>query len=90
MATVRFTKNIQRHVACPTLEVQGSTLRAALDQYFSENPTARGYVLDEQGKIRQHMVVFIDGEMTWDKDNLTDPVQPHSVIDVIQALSGGL
>ena len=90
MATVRFTKNIQRHVACPTLDVQGSTLRAALDQYFSENPMARAYVLDEQGKIRQHMVVFIDGEMTWDKDNLTDPVQPHSVIDVIQALSGGL
>ncbi len=90
MATVRFTQNIQRHVPCPTREVQGATLRAVLDDYFSENEKARGYVLDEQGKIRQHMVVFIDGEMARDRDRLTDAVKPESVIDVIQSLSGGL
>jgi hypothetical protein len=89
MATVRFTRNIQRHVACPTRDARGATLRAVLDEYFHENERARGYVLDEQGKIRQHMVVFIDGEMVRDRDNLTDVVQPSSVIDVIQALSGG-
>jgi sulfur-carrier protein len=89
MATVRFTRNIQRHVECPTREAAGDTLRVVLDTYFAENERARGYVLDEQGKIRQHMVVFIDGEMVRDRDNLTDAVQPSSVIDVIQALSGG-
>ena len=89
MATVRFTRNIQRHVACPTREAAGDTLRVVLDAYFAENERARGYVLDEQGKIRQHMVVFIDGEMVRDRDNLSDAVQPSSVIDVIQALSGG-
>jgi hypothetical protein len=46
-------------------------------------------VLDEQGKIRQHMLVFIDGEMARDRDHLTDPVKPTSIVDVIQALSGG-
>jgi hypothetical protein len=89
MATVRFTRNIQRHVECPTRNAPGATLRAVLDEYFHGNERARGYVLDEQGKIRQHMVVFIDGEMVRDRDNLTDAVQPSSVIDVIQALSGG-
>ncbi len=89
MATVRFTRNIQRHVSCPTREIPGATLRAVLDGYFTENERARGYVLDEQGKIRQHMVVFIDGELVRDRDSLTDPVQPNSTIDVIQALSGG-
>jgi len=89
MATVRFTQNIQRHVACPTREIAGSTLRAVLDAYFTDNERARGYVLDEQGKVRQHMVVFIDGEMVRDRDTLSDPVQPNSTIDVIQALSGG-
>ena len=89
MATVRFTRNIQRHVECPTREIPGSTLRAVLDQYFSANERARGYVLDEQGRIRQHMVVFIDGEMVRDRDSLSDAVGPHSMIDVIQALSGG-
>lgn len=89
MATVRFTQNIQRHVACPTREASGSTLRAVLDDYFREHDKARGYVLDEQGKVRQHMVVFIDGDLVHDRDGLSDAVKPDSVIDVIQALSGG-
>jgi sulfur-carrier protein len=90
MATIRFTRNIQRHVECPTREFPGTTLRAVLDAYFNENEMARGYVLDEQGRIRQHMVVFIDGELVSDRDRLTDRVEPNSVIDVIQALSGGM
>jgi sulfur-carrier protein len=89
MATIRFTRNIQRHVECPTREFPGTTLRAVLDAYFRENEKARGYVLDEQGRIRPHMVVFIDGELNDDRERLTDPVKPDSVIDVIQALSGG-
>jgi molybdopterin synthase sulfur carrier subunit len=89
MATVRFTRNIQRHVECPTRDVTGITLREVLDEYFCDNDRARGYVLDEQGKIRQHMVVFIDGDMVRDREKLSDRVEPNSVIDVIQALSGG-
>jgi hypothetical protein len=89
MPTVRFTQNIQRHVVCPTREASGSTLGAVLDEYFRNNESARGYVLDEQGRIRQHMVVFIDGEMVRDRDRLSDAVKPDSVIDVIQSLSGG-
>jgi sulfur-carrier protein len=89
MATVRFTRNIQRHVECPTRDVTGSTLREVLDEYFRENERARGYVLDEQGKVRQHMVVFIDNEEIHDRERLTDRVEPNSVVDVIQALSGG-
>ena len=89
MATVRFTRNIQRHVECPTRDVTGSTLREVLDEYFRENERARGYVLDEQGKVRQHMVIFIDNEEIHDRERLTDRVEPNSVVDVIQALSGG-
>ena len=89
MSTVRFTKNIQRHIACPTREVAGATLREVLDEYFRTNEQARGYVLDDQGAIRHHMVVFIDGEQARDRDLLTDPVAANAVIDVIQALSGG-
>lgn len=90
MANLRFTRNIQRHVECPSREVSGATLREVLDGYFRENEKARGYVLDEQGRIRQHMVVFIDGELVRDRDTLSDPVQSKSKIDVIQALSGGI
>ena len=89
MPTVRFTDNIQRHVACPTLDVEGSTLRDVLSEYFRSNAQARGYVLDEQGRLRQHMALFIDGRQVRDRERLQDPVAAGSIVDVIQALSGG-
>jgi hypothetical protein len=46
-------------------------------------------VLDEQGKIRQHMIVFIDSEAVQDRVTLSDAVKPNSIIDVFQSLAGG-
>jgi hypothetical protein len=87
--TVRFTENIQRHVACPTRDVAGNTLREALESYFRDNERARGYVLDDQGRLRQHMAIFIDGRQVRDREQLSDPLAPDAVVDLIQALSGG-
>ena len=89
MPTVRFTDNIQRHVACPTSEVAGATLRDVLDGYFRANGQARGYVLDDRGRLRQHMAIFIDGRQIRDRDGLSDAVSAGAVVDVVQALSGG-
>lgn len=89
MPTVRFTRNIQRHVACPTEEVAGATLAAALGAYFASHEPARGYVLDERGRLRQHMAAFIDGRQIEDRAALSDPLGADAVIDIVQALSGG-
>jgi hypothetical protein len=89
MPTVRFTRNIQRHVACPTEQVDGATLGAALASYFAAHDGARGYVLDDRGRLRQHMAAFIDGQQVEDRTGLSDAVAPASVIDIVQALSGG-
>ena len=89
MPTIRFTDNIQRHVACPPREVEGATLREALEAYFRANERARGYVLNDAGRLRQHMAVFIDGRQLEDRDGLTDAVPPGATIDIVQALSGG-
>ncbi len=89
MATVRFTDNIQRHVACPPREVPGATLSEVLDGYFAANALARDYVLDDQGRLRRHMALFVDGRQIRDRQGLTDAVAPDTVVDVIQSLSGG-
>jgi len=86
---VRFTQNIQRHVGCPPLELPGSTVREALNQYFLLNERARAYVLDDQGKLRQHMAVFVNGKQIDDREGLSDPVAASATIDLVQALSGG-
>jgi len=69
--------------------VAGATLRDVLEAYFGLHGQARGYVLDDQGKLRQHMAVFIDGGQIRDRDGLSDPVPPDAVVDLVQALSGG-
>ena len=89
MPRVAFTANIQRHVACPDTEVQGTTVREALDNLFAGNPRARSYVLDDQGALRRHMSIFLDGSLIRDRVGLTDPVSATSTVYVFQALSGG-
>ena len=89
MPRVVFTENIQRHVACPPTEVVGHTVREALDAVFVTNARARGYVLDEHGAVRKHMIVFVDGAMIRDRQSLGDPVSPDAEVYVMQALSGG-
>ncbi|MDB4956629.1 MAG: thiamine S [Myxococcales bacterium] len=89
MATVTFTPNLKRHVECPTEAVAGSTVRAVLDVVFAHNPRLRGYVLDDQGVLRKHMMVFVDGQQIEDRDHLSDPVREASEVYVMQALSGG-
>lgn len=89
VATVSFTQNLRRHVDCPTVEVAGTTVREVLDAVFADNPRLRGYVLDEQGAVRKHMNVFVDGELIGDRTQLSDGVETTSEIYVMQALSGG-
>jgi hypothetical protein len=60
-----------------------------LDAVFAANPRARGYVLDDQGELRRHMTVFVDGAVLRDRVRLSDPVAPDGEVYVMQALSGG-
>ncbi len=89
VATVAFTPNLRRHVECPTERVEGATVRAVLDVVFASNPRLRGYVLDDQGALRRHMIVFVDGQQVTDREGLGDPVTAASEVYVMQALSGG-
>jgi sulfur-carrier protein len=89
LAKVAFTQNIQRHVTCRDTEAAGDNVREVLDNLFADNPRARSYVLDDQGALRKHMNIFIDGEMISDRVRLSDPVTGSSGIYIFQALSGG-
>ncbi len=89
MVLVTFTPNLQRHIACPPVEVEAGTVREALDAAFAGNARARAYVLDDQGALRKHMVVFVDGVRIQDRVRLSDRVLKNGEIYVLQALSGG-
>lgn len=86
MARVVFTSHLQRFVVCPEHDVEGATVAAALRPVFEGNPRLRDYVLDEQGALRKHVILFVDGRRTRE---LNDAISPDSEIHVLQALSGG-
>jgi hypothetical protein len=89
LARVVFTQNIQRHVPCPETSADGATVRDVLEHVFADNPRARSYVLDDQGALRRHMNIFVDGRVITDRRGLSDAVAPDGSIYVFQALSGG-
>jgi hypothetical protein len=89
MPRVVFTENLQRHVACPAVDVSGSTVREVLEAVFATNDGVRSYVLDEHGAVRKHMVIFVNGEMIRDRQQLSDLVPAYAEVYVMQALSGG-
>lgn len=89
MSRVVFTPQLQRHVHSPTCEVTALTVREALDAVFAEHRALRGYVLDDQGHLRKHVAIFVDGARIRDRENLSDPLTPASEIYVLQALTGG-
>jgi sulfur-carrier protein len=89
MVRVLFPAVLQRHIACPPVDVDGGTVAAALATAFASQPALRGYLLDEHGAMRPHVTAFVDGEVLRDRERLSDPVRPSSVIEILQALSGG-
>jgi molybdopterin synthase sulfur carrier subunit len=89
MATVHFTSNLRRHVDSASVESTGSTIKTVLEGAFAANPRLRTYVLDDQGAVRKHMRVLVDGVAIVDREHLSDIVKPNAQIWVMQALSGG-
>jgi len=89
MAKVFFTSNLRRHVDCPAMDAEGGTVREVLAQVFSQQDRLGAYVLDDQGGLRKHMTILVDGQRIRDLEKLSDPVKPESEVWVMQALSGG-
>ncbi len=85
MPRVAFTGNLKRHVAAPETRAEGVSVGAVLDNVFAANPRLRGYVLDDQGRIRRHVNVWVNGN----RATLESAVAADDEIYVFQALSGG-
>ena len=90
MATVQFTPQLNRFVQVPPpTRCPGDTVAQVLSKVFESNPDLKGYILDDQGALRRHVAVFVDGNLISDRAGMSDPVSADTDIFVMQALSGG-
>jgi hypothetical protein len=89
MARLFFTQQLARFTTLPQVETAATRLRAGLDTAFEANPALRDYVLDDQGHLRENVVIFIDGRRCTDRVALDDRLEPDTKVYILQALSGG-
>jgi molybdopterin converting factor small subunit len=89
MAEVHFTARLRGVVPASPVIVDGATVGEALEHIFARNARARSYVLDEQGRLRKHVCIFLNGERLVHEAALDAALDGDAEIHVMQALSGG-
>lgn len=66
-------------------EIEASSVAEAIDRLDDLTPGLRNRLVDSGPTIRQHINVFVDGEMA----TLQTPIGPNATVHVIPAVSGG-
>lgn len=90
MATVHFTRHLKRFFpSLAPLDVEACTVAEAVARVDERFPGLADYVVDERGRLRKHVNIFVDGELIADRDGLADAVGARSELHIMQALSGG-
>lgn len=69
----------------PLVEVDGATTGHVLRSLEQRYPALRGWVLDEQGRVREHVKVFVNGR----EASLDTGTTPKDELHIVAAISGG-
>jgi molybdopterin converting factor small subunit len=84
---VRIPSPLRSYTAQESVvDVDASDLGAVFAELERRYPGIRFRVIDEQGRLRRHMRVFVNDEAVRDLDVC---VQPGDEVTIMQALSGG-
>lgn len=67
------------------LRLEGATVGEVLRALEREHPEITGWILDEHGRIRQHVNVFVNRETGSEQTSLA----PDDRLHVLPAISGG-
>ena len=90
MPEVKFTSALQRFFPDLThVHIQGNTIAEIVEGVEQQFPGIKGYLLEEDGSLRQHVNIFLKEEMIKDRMALTDAVNEKDEVLIFQALSGG-
>jgi molybdopterin converting factor small subunit len=66
-------------------ELPGATVGEVLRELERRFPTVTGWILDEQGRVRPHVNVFVNGERIREDA----AVAPDDTLQVLPSISGG-
>jgi len=89
MARIAFTRHLEAVGPSGQASYPGATLSEVLDAVAADYPRLKSYVLDDRGRVRKHIAIFVDGELKPRESALALPLGEGSDVYVFQALSGG-
>ncbi len=86
MATVRLRGPLKQRAGDGAEHaVAGGTVAELLRSLESAQPALGGWILDERGRVRRHINVFVNGEL----GSAETTVEDSDCVDVLPAISGG-
>ena len=90
MPHVAFTRHLQSFF--PDLtdgEMPGATVREVIDELERRHPGLASYIVDDTGRLRRHVNIFVGEEPIHDREKLGDALRAEDQVFILQALSGG-
>jgi molybdopterin synthase sulfur carrier subunit len=85
MALVRLRGPLKALAGGAEHPVEGTSVAELLSALERTQPALQGWILDERGRIRRHINVFVNGE----KGTEDTAVANDDRVDVLPAISGG-
>jgi sulfur carrier protein ThiS len=89
MAQIVCTPRLENIGPLQPVKYSGDTVNAVLNAAAKDFPRLKNYILDEQGKVRKHIAIFVEGELVPRNNVLKHTVSKNAEIYIMQALSGG-
>lgn len=90
MVTIKFTQALKRfYPTLDSLNIEADRVDTVLKKIEEKYPGINSYILDDQGRLRKHVNIFVDGQMILDRDHQSDVLAHNSEVYIMQALSGG-
>lgn len=71
------------------VEASGETWQEALDDAFRKLPGLKIHVYDETGRLRHHVLCFVNDVNTRFEDGPAEKLRDGDRITIMQAVSGG-
>ncbi|HEX9816315.1 MAG TPA: MoaD/ThiS family protein [Candidatus Thermoplasmatota archaeon] len=88
--TIRFPRVLLQYWTGPAkVDVDGKTLAEAFAHVNDQAPGLAARILDDQGQIRRHVAIFVNGTMLTGKDPSAVSLQGGDEVHVVPSVSGG-
>lgn len=72
-----------------SIEVQGTTVREALDDLLRRYPKLRPHLLQEDGQLQPYVHLFLNGEDIQSLQGLETPLPENAELRLLPSIAGG-